>query len=289
MRPAVISVACGLLLVAATACRSGHTSGRLLFAMPGGIFEYQIDGGRLQLLLAPVGGGVTIRDPAISPDGKRIAYIRAKSGGAAEVWLANRDGSDAHVAYQQAGAGGQAAQPVWSDKSHVLVMLGRGGASELARVDVATGERLRLLDNVLAFGVSHDGRQIAYAQSGAPGVPLMLQMATSDGSHLRTLVGIDRQVIRFDSPRFSADGKKVLFGAAHPSDVAEEIWSVDTLGSAPERVTGIADGASSLALAADGAHAYVASASVLYEVSLRGAPPRRLFDTGVASAIAWAP
>jgi Tol biopolymer transport system component len=285
----MVVAACGLLLLSATACRGGHRGGQLLFALPGGIFQYQIDGGRLKLLLAPVGGGVTIRDPAISPDGKRIAYIRAKTGASAEVWLANRDGSDAHPAYQQGAAGGQAAQPIWSDRGHVLVMLGGGAASELARVDVATGERVKVLDSVLAFGVSRDGRQIAYAQSGAPGVPLALQLATSDGSHLRTLVGSDQQVVRFDSPRFSGDSKQVLFGAAHPSDAAEEIWSVDTLGSAPQRVARIADGASSLALAADGAHAYVASASVLYEVSLRGAPTRRLLDTGVASAVAWAP
>ena len=286
---AAIVAACGLPMMAAAACRGGSQGGRLIFAMPSGIFEYQIDGGGSKLLLAPVGGGVTIRDPAISPDGKRIAYIRSKAGAAAEVWLASRDGSDAHVGYQQRGAGGQASQPVWSDKGHVLVLLTEDGTSELARVDVATGERVKLLDNVLAFGVSRDGSRIAYAQSGAPGIPLTLQLASSDGSHLRTLVGTDQQILRFDSPRFSTDGNTVLFGAPRPPDAAEEIWSVATLGGAPEGVARVAEGASSLAPSADSAHVYVASARVLYEVNLRGAPTRTLTDTGVASAIAWMP
>ena len=74
--------------------------------------------------------------PQVSPDGTRLAYVSTQSG-SQEVWLANRDGSQAR---QLTTFNASLRAPRWSpDGRRIAVVVYRGAASDVMTVDVETG------------------------------------------------------------------------------------------------------------------------------------------------------
>jgi Tol biopolymer transport system component len=71
----------------------------------------------------------TTRQPALSPDGSRIAYVKGEEaeGGALhtkEVWVANADGTGAQLAYRLPGDAKAWVQgPIWSPDGRRLAFL----------------------------------------------------------------------------------------------------------------------------------------------------------------------
>src|SRR5215216_2000209 len=82
--------------------------------------------------------------PEISPDNKFILFTRKVSDNS-QVWIMNRDGSDAHELYSSAGK--DAHDATWSpDGSQILFALGRGDSNKLYIVDF-DGLDPRLVNN----------------------------------------------------------------------------------------------------------------------------------------------
>jgi TolB protein len=82
-------------------------------------------------------------DPAISPDGKSIAFV-ARSGNGSQLWLMNTDGSNGVLLTET-----DSRMPVWSPDNKFIAFLGRkDSAFELFTFEIAT-RKLQQISNDL--------------------------------------------------------------------------------------------------------------------------------------------
>lgn len=273
-----------------SACSGSSPATVLLFGTPQGIVEYRTADGTQKLLLAPVGGdGAVARDPAVSPDGRRLAYVQALPGGD-DLWVANRDGSDAHLASAHESAEERMRQPLWLDKQHLLAMVAPASdvmsGTTLDRIDAGTGERARVLNQITSFGVSPDGMRIVYAAAGGSGGPTLFT-ARSDGTDPKTIANGDERFVTFGSPRFAFDQKSIWYIGSAAGPQGQRLARVD-LTSGSVVMFGELASMSAFAIAPDSAHAYVTDASAVYEFDLSASAktPRSLAAIGIDGAIA---
>ena len=99
--------------------------------------------------------------PAISPDGKSVAFVFvAASGGKRQIWV------------QQISSGAQKAitkddadhyEPRWSADSNSLIYFASDAVWE---IPAAGGEARRLVDAVAPGDLSHDGKSLAFFRLG---------------------------------------------------------------------------------------------------------------------------
>jgi serine/threonine protein kinase len=107
-------------------------------------------------------------DPAFAPDGKRIAFVSARAGKAAEIWVAASDGSGARRLL--AGPGAWQTSPQWSHDGRQIAFdsLETDGRFQIWTVDESGGvpRRLATQDGEQRFPAwSQDGRWIYYSFS----------------------------------------------------------------------------------------------------------------------------
>lgn len=106
-----------------------------------GIFTYDIATGILTEIRVSTGTAAYDVAPQYSPDGSMIAFEVLVPGDRSEVWIMNRDGSDARQVTWQGGA-----HPSWSPSSLEIVYTRANGESSAPEdgvlwvTDLATGE-----------------------------------------------------------------------------------------------------------------------------------------------------
>jgi Tol biopolymer transport system component len=321
--------------------------GSLIISKPEGLVEYNIKSGRETPLITPDTASTFILDPAISPDGARIAYIvqppptitnicaaatptpppgtRAGSGcgvydAGSDVWVANRDGSDPHVVYAHGQPNQLVRFPQWQDDGTILFV-----AQEIAvvngvttvsyvleRIPAAGGARTRVIEDVLAFGMSPDRKRLAYARL-APQTGETLNAVDVDGANEVTLVGIDQNLSPFNVPRYSPDGATIAFASADQTGarassgayvsaapfgrepapsldgLPEDIWLIDSAGGVPVRLADLKEDLPALTWGRDGRHIYVIGAAGLYDVDVGTGAVNRLGNGAFHAQIVWAP
>jgi Tol biopolymer transport system component/DNA-binding winged helix-turn-helix (wHTH) protein len=108
--------------------------------------------------------------PHVSPDGASVAYVSTQSG-AHELWVADRDGSDARQLTRLGR--GVVRMPRWSPDGGRIAYLARGqGGVDVQVIDVATGE-VRALTTSPASEVapawSHDGARVLFGMPDPTG------------------------------------------------------------------------------------------------------------------------
>lgn len=174
-------------------------------------------------------------DPDYAPDGRRIAFTSARSGGFG-IWIANRDGSDPHLVFD--GGGYVTGTPRWSPDGEWLVFdsrvrSGDEGGTPAVYVVKAQGpsQPVRLTgaqEGAVAPSWSHDGRWIYFASPrsgrmevwrvpafGGPSVAVTREggyeaFESSDGNWLyytkaRTTPGIWRMPVGGGTPELVTD------------------------------------------------------------------------------------
>ncbi len=321
------------------ACSSGGDSakppgkpssgtGSLIIAMPSGLVEYSIKSGAQKPLIKPETANTFLLDPAISPDGKRLVYIvqpPPKIGAGtydagSDLWVANRDGTGAHVVLTHEQPNQLIRFPQWQDNETLLVVMqeiatdnGKTTVSYvLNRLPAAGGARTKVIGGALAFGLSPDGKRLAYARL-APQGSETLNAADVDGTNDVTLVSASEHLAPFNVPRYSPDGKQIAFAAADqagaraaspefvsvasfgvPAAVVldglpEDIWTVKASGGRPVRVADLKEDLPALAWSGDGQHLYVLGSAGLYDVSVGTGAVDRLGDGAFHGQLAWAP
>jgi Tol biopolymer transport system component len=208
----------------------------LLIARPDGIVEFDIEDGAEQTLLAP-GANEFLLDPAVSPDGARLAYIvqpppKIEGGvydAGSDLWVAGRDGSEPHLVFEHVDPNQLVRFPQWRDDNRVLAIVietvQREGQTmvvyTLQEIDSTTGSRRTMREDVIAFAISPDGERVAYAEL-APRVGETLRTAALDGGEPQTLVSIEDNLSPFASPDYSPDGQRVAFASADQTGVRAE-------------------------------------------------------------------
>lgn len=178
---------------------------RIIYAVDGDLYAVGGDGrGRARLTNTPdlqESGG------RWSPDGRRIAYLRSDGG----IHLMNADGTGSRRIHE---GDGPMEGLAWSPDGRTLAFSTEAADGfELTALDVQTGEArpLRRIGGgwIGSPDWSPDGKRIAVAVDGAEGGEMDIHVMRADGSELER---VTRMPADEGSPRWSADGTRILFG-----------------------------------------------------------------------------
>jgi Tol biopolymer transport system component len=326
-----VAAVCGLVV---TACGDsgggtggGGGEGVLVFNRPDGIYALSVESLELTPVLKPSEPNSYVLDPAVSPDGKRIAYvvqpppaiIDGRYDAGSDLWIAERDGSQPRMLYEHEDLNALVRFPQWADDRHILAFVQEitfaDGSDSTAvsevnytvqRFDVATGAREKILDDAIAFALSPDGQQISYARiTGAAGE--VFETVPLAGGAPRVLVAPEEQLNPYNSPRYSPDGATIAFAAAdqrqalppptgrlfaplpRPSadGFPQDIWLVDAAGGKPRLLADLKEDLPSLAWSDDGSHLYVLGANGLYDVDVETGAVSRLGEGAFHAVVDW--
>jgi Tol biopolymer transport system component/DNA-binding winged helix-turn-helix (wHTH) protein len=102
----------------------------LIFSKPDGVYEAAADGSQVRQILTTSG---TATDLAVSPGGRKISFTVTDMRTARNtIWVANRDGSDAHPLFpSEVGSGRDCCAKWTSDGKHLLFERYREGHSNI--------------------------------------------------------------------------------------------------------------------------------------------------------------
>ena len=197
--------------------------------------------GERRPLTAPPPGTRGDHDPAISPDGKNLCFVR---------WLAGSGASDLYV---MPVVGGEPRRltadgvwiygPVWTpDGREIVFSSNRSGGQNLWRIPAAGGKPRRL-----DFAQS-EVRSAAFATVG-PGKSVRMAYSTSvfddnvwrlDLTHGGKPKPVIATMARDWSPQFSPDGNRMAFSSDRSGSF--EIWVSRADGSLPVQLTSLGGG-----------------------------------------------
>lgn len=167
----------------------------------------------------PAGKGVTrnlTRTPGAnergarwSPDGKNIAYISDRTC-ETEVWLQSADGGEPRQLTKDNDTYIRSLQ--WSPDSRHILYTDR--KNRIVEVDPATATKRTVMQNPEDefYGVSYspDSRWITYTRSGDNDMSVVYVYNLADGRE----IPVTEKWYSSSQPRFSADGKYVIFASA---------------------------------------------------------------------------
>jgi TolB protein len=149
-------------------------------------------------------GPDALSSATFSPDGKRVAWVKSDfESGSTELFVANVDGSDAHVLLKEADP--YCVEPIWSGDGTKL--LTRPAAESSARsIDVATAALGSFATPVEGCHVqwSADGTTIAFSLGQA------ITLAKSDGTNRRNV------------PKLGANGGPTRRRSHHPMSLSSD-------------------------------------------------------------------
>jgi Tol biopolymer transport system component/DNA-binding winged helix-turn-helix (wHTH) protein len=177
-------------------------------------------------------------EPALSPDGSRVAFIWDRDGHF-EVY-AKAIGSE--EALRLSEGTGDARHPLWTPDGSALLYarIGDDGLSVM-RVSALGGTSTRVLHDpamheIRGMGLSPDGRHVVYAAREHAASPYRLHVAGLSGEARRTLTDPGPGVLGDLDPRFSPDGRSIAFARA-VNEVTRDLHRVPASGGEPERLT----------------------------------------------------
>jgi len=197
------------------------------------------------IVTALTGGASREASPAISPDGKFVAYL-ASENGRTDVWVkfidggagANLTAGSGLEIQSQAAVGGLEISP---DGSAIAVQAGPLGTPSGERgiwlVPAPLGGPMRMLvKRAAGLRWSADGQRVVYMRPD-PASGDALFVARTDGGEERLLVPASPG-IHAHEPVFSADGAWVYFdrGPMNNNQPPTEVWRVATAGGNAEPV-----------------------------------------------------
>jgi Tol biopolymer transport system component len=168
--------------------------------------------------------------PAISPDGKMVAFV-AVAGGRRQIWIRLLAGG---APLQVTRDDADHEEPRWMPDSSALVYYtpATGGSGQLWQVSALGGPPRRLAASLGGGDVSHDGKRLALFQRTSEGIALV--MAPLDGGRADTALVVSPEWW-CGQPRWSPDDRAVAFHRAGLSfDTRIEV--VDAAGGEPRTV-----------------------------------------------------
>jgi Tol biopolymer transport system component len=197
----------------------------IVFDLLGNIYIMPIEGGEAKVLRESLAYEI---QPRFSPDGSKISFT-SDAGGGDNIWVMNRDGSDAKQITEESFRLLNNAS--WSPDGDYIVARkhftsGRSlGAGELWLYHITGGSGIQLVERMNDQqdlgqpNVSPDGRYVYYSQDVYPGG--MFQYNRDANSQIYVINRYDRETGEIDritggpggaiSPTVSPDGKQLAF------------------------------------------------------------------------------
>ena len=193
------------------------------------LYAVQADGSGLRQI---TDFGTNDTDPAISPDGRTIAFVHQLEDVSPAIATIPLKGGTVTWQSPESLA---SADPAWSPDGTRIAFVGRtSGRSVLyiMRVNSPTAEPLtaRLDVNIADPSWSPDGTRIAFALRGSEG-PWGLASIRPDGTGMEPLRTPDGDE---EAPAWSPDGSRIAF--LRTGNEGQEIWTVDSAGGSPRLV-----------------------------------------------------
>ncbi|MBI5288568.1 MAG: PD40 domain-containing protein [Chloroflexi bacterium] len=308
--------------------------GALLIANLNTVVEVDVKSGGRKVLLEMAGTNSFVLDPAVSPDGGSIAYIQqpppkveeGRFDAGSDLWVMNRDGSGQRLVFAHAQPNQLVRFPRWEDAGHVLAIVQEisteAGITRvvytLERIEVATGQRENVMEDVLAFDISPDRQRLVIAKL-LPQTGEVLQASGLGGGEAVEVVGVDQLLAPFSYPRFSPDGQTIAFASAdqtgarapvqlvslerdssggftappRPATVLDglpqDIWRVEAAGGRAVRVANLKEDLPALTWDGSGEHIFAIGVAGMYDVNLETGAADRIGEGAFHAQIAWAP
>jgi Tol biopolymer transport system component len=154
---------------------------------------------------------------AVSPDGRRLAYVARGDDGSPAVFIAGRDGRNVRqVTHARAGA----RWPAWSPDGRAIAYQVRGnhGRGTLVVLDLVGGERTRVVDGAFESGLQFtpDGSALVY--TGGSGTAPELRRVPVSGGKSTLVIALDDGLTDSGNGALSPDGSLVTFlGGGFPT------------------------------------------------------------------------
>jgi Tol biopolymer transport system component len=212
---------------------------------PNAVFLLSPETGEKRKLTSPPAQYRGDFEPAFSPDGRNLAFVRSRTGWQSDVYLVpvGRDGSAGGTERRLTFDNRAVSTCAWTSDSRSLVFSSdRAGGSNLWSVPIEGGEATRLAvgaDGVGGISVSRDGSRLAYAHSArteniwrsigpnteAPeaGKDALLRLVSS--------TRLDRE------PQYPPDGQRIAFKSTRSG--RDEIWVSNADGQNPVQLTSL--------------------------------------------------
>jgi tricorn protease len=169
--------------------------------------------------------------PAISPDGKSVAFT-AEAGGKRQIWVRLlAGGSPLQITHDPVDH----LYPRWSGDSASLIYYspsseaeGRGAIWELSMLG---GAARRIMSSIGGADLSHDGKQLAFIRFNDG--QFELAVATRDGSDVHAVARLEPD-FKYYYPRWSPDGEWIGYVRSIYFD--DELFVAPAKGGEPRRV-----------------------------------------------------
>jgi Tol biopolymer transport system component len=301
-------LACALLVVLllplADACGGKDGGGddlgdepgpRFLVTGPKGLSERA---GSREKLIVQFDDGSFVLDPAISADGKKIAFAVQHPASAdakgnvdfgADLWMANRDGSGRKELVHHSAPGEFIARPNWLPDGKRLVFDVRGTKGDgqpdlrVESLDLDTNKRQRLVPDAVEPAMHPDGKTVAYVYINPRSQHEQIMLADLSTGQSKPLTGSTATQVFNIELTWSPDGETLAWGAADPTVKApgggggvrstaathpflQDVWLIKRDGSDMRRLADIGESQPSIAWSPDGAYVYVLGATNFWRV-----------------------
>jgi Tol biopolymer transport system component len=200
-----------------------------------GIFLLNVETGEKRRLTALPPGAHSDLQPAFSPDGRTVAFLRESSFPGRDIWLVPVSGGEPRRLTTDET---RIDSPTWAPDGRSIVFSSlRGGPARLWRIATGGGEPAALpgVDEEAAYvTIAPLGSRLAYVKTSGDTHIWRLRRPTGPQNRpVSTPFAASTQ--QESSPQYSRDGRKVAFRSdrsGHP-----EIWVCDGEGSGPRRLT----------------------------------------------------
>lgn len=210
-------------------------------------------------------------EPALSPDGTRLAFSRFNGADHDIFWVGLKGGEPVPISVGPADD----RNPVWlPDGSGLAFSSERDGRAGVWRSDLSGGDVVQLISDAREPTIAPDGSQFAFTRPDSTGHYRIFVAPLSEPSACRVVSGAVPGTWSHLSPAFSPDGEELCFTDYH------DLWLVDPSRGAFRKLTtgGTAD--SHPTWSPDGRHVYFASRRegtlALWRVQAGGGEPERL-------------
>ena len=186
-------------------------------------------GAKAQRVIAASDNKGFLQEPVWSPDGKRIAYsylLPFDTSGlpAQDILVANADGSSPQTIIAHKVAGEVFTWPVYSPDSRLIYYAHSnpifnsskqitGVTLTLEQYDTQTKKTTTVIKDGTQPDVSPDGKRLAYVKIDPDTFQQDLMVVDINGKNLTQVVAGNSTGGGINGPRWSRDGKQILFGA----------------------------------------------------------------------------
>ncbi len=181
-------------------------------------------------------------EPALSPDGRKIAF-RSQQDGSAEIWVMNADGSGQQQQLTHNTSSVQNGRPTWShDGTKIAFQTTRDGNSEIYTMNADGSSETNFTNNSNAQDSdpawSPDGTRIAFVSDPTGGANSEIWVKNVDGSGGQQVTS---EPTGHDfHPSWSPSGAQIAFTSNRRT--GGEVWVVGSGGGTETYLVSISDG-----------------------------------------------